>query len=170
VEAWLGEGATLGLSLGGEYADQDILGDTTFTLIEGSLELEVSPARRHSLILEARGQSPISSFGAPPQRWHALGGWGSLPTLVPVERAGDRFWWLSTTYRARLSKRSTLLSRVVAWFQYAAGNAWPKSAERPSTTHNVGAGITFGPLTAGVYTAPSDDFKTVLFVGIDGRR
>ncbi|UCF19556.1 MAG: hypothetical protein JSU87_16815 [Gemmatimonadota bacterium] len=169
ADAWLNDRTTLGLKLGAEFADQDIAGDTSFTLVTGSLDVEVGLAARHSLLLEGRGRASLANSGAPPQRWRALGGWGSLPTLGAVERAGDQFWWLATTYRVRLSERSSRLNRVVAWLQYAAGNAWPKGSARPSTTHNLALGASFGPLSAGLYTAPGDDFKTVLFVGIDMR-
>ncbi|UCC72687.1 MAG: hypothetical protein JSV86_20400 [Gemmatimonadota bacterium] len=154
------------LELSLEHADADIAGDISFTLLGGVIVAEVPAWGRHTLVVEGRGQIPSSS-GAPAQRWRALGGWGTLPTLRPVEREGDNMWLVAATYRAPLGRRVGARWELVPWLQWAAGNAWPEGVERPSTVHNLALGLALGPLAAAVYTAPSDDFKTVLAVGFE---
>lgn len=161
--------APLDVELSIEHADADVAGDLSFTVFGAALLAEVSTWGRSALVLEGRGQVPTSS-GAPAQRWRALGGWGTLPSLRPVERQGDNMWWAAATLRVPLDRRVGARWELVPWLQYAAGNAWVEGAERPSTVHNLGAGISLGPLAAAVYTAPSDDFKTVFAIGIDRLR
>ncbi len=169
LSTWIGGSTPLEIGLEVERADADVAGDLSFTIFGGHLSAEIPTTGRQELILEGRAQAPSSS-GAPPQRWRALGGWGSLPTLRPVEREGDRMWWGAATYRVPLRPRASLLSRVVLWLQYAAGNAWIEGVERQPTVHSLAIGATFGPLAAGIYTDLGDDFKTVLALGIDTRR
>jgi hypothetical protein len=152
-----------------EHADAEVAGDLSFTVFGAAVLAEVSAWGRSALVLEGRGQLPTSS-GAPAQRWRSLGSWGTLPTLRPVERQGDNMWWAAVTYRAPLDRRVGTRWELVPWLQYAVGNAWIEGGARPSTVHNLGFGVTVGPLAAAVYTAPSDDFKTVLALGIDRLR
>lgn len=159
----------LDLELSIEHADADVAGDLSFTVFGASLLAELSTWGRGSLVLEGRAQVPTSS-GAPAQRWRALGGWGTLPTLKPVARLGDNMWWAAATLRVPLDRRVGTRWELVPWLQYAAGNAWVEGGGRPATVHNLGVGMTLGPLAAAVYTAPSDDFKTVLAIGFDRLR
>jgi hypothetical protein len=152
-----------------EHADADVAGDLSFTVFGAAVLAELPAWGRSALVLEGRGQVPTSS-GAPAQRWRALGGWGTLPSLRPVERQGDNMWWAAATLRVPLDRRVGVRWELVPWLQYTAGNAWIEGAGRPSPVHNLGAGITLGPLAAAVYTAPSDDFKTVLAIGFDRLR
>ncbi len=161
--------APLDIELSIEHADADVAGDLSFTVFGAALLAEVPAWGRSALVIEGRGQVPTSS-GAPAQRWRALGGWGTLPSLRPVERQGDNMWWAAATLRVPLDRRVGARWELVPWLQYAAGNAWVEGAERLSTVHNLGAGISLGPLAAAVYTAPSDDFKTVFAIGIDRLR
>jgi len=169
LETWFAGVGSLELDIEAERADADFIGDLTFTVLGGSLGADIPTIGAQSLVLRARGQIP-GSEGAPGQRWRALGGWGSLPTLRPVEREGDVMWWAAATYRLPLRPQAGLLGRVDLWAQYAAGNAWVDGVEKPPTVHNVGLGVTFGPLAGGVYADPSDDFRTVFALGIDTRR
>jgi hypothetical protein len=169
LQSWI-EGATsLSFDLVVERADQSVAGDLTFTVFGGSLAADIPTIGAQNLVIEARGQVP-GKEGAPGQRRRALGGWGSLPTLKPVERQGDVMWWTAATYRVPLRPEASLLTRVDAWVQYAAGNAWVDGENRPPTVHNLALGATLGPLAGGVYTDPNDDFKTVFALGIDTRR
>ncbi|MGD2154042.1 MAG: hypothetical protein PVG79_12300 [Gemmatimonadales bacterium] len=149
-----------------EHADADVAGDLSFTVFGAAVLAELPTWRRGSLVLEGRGQLPTSS-GAPEQRWRALGGWGTLPTLRTGERQGDRMWWTAATLRAPLGRRVGIRWELVPWLQYAVGNAWVEGAARPSTVHNLGVGLSVGPLCAALYTAPRDDFKTALAIGFD---
>ncbi len=169
LETWISGSTPLEIGLDVERADASIAGDLTFTVLGGRFATDIPTTGRQTLNLEGRGQVPGSS-GAPAQRWRALGGWGSLPTLRPTEQAGDWMWWWAATYRFPLRPGSTLLTRVVLWLQYAAGNAWAEGGTRPPAAHNLGFGATFGPLAAGVYTDPNNDFKTVFALGIDTRQ
>jgi len=169
VEAWLGSQTSFELDVDLERADASVAGDLTFSVFGASLSADLPTLGAQSLVIRARGQLP-GSEGAPGQRWRALGGWGTLPTLRPVERQGDTMWWAAATYRWPLRPQAGLLSRFDLWAWYSAGNAWVDGGERPSTVHNVGVGTSLGPLAAGVFADPGDDFKTVFALGIDTRR
>jgi hypothetical protein len=149
-----------------EGADSDLASDLSFLLWSGRLLGQLSGAGG-SLRLEARGQLAGGS-GAPPQRWGALGGWGSLPTLRPLERQGDHLWWVQAEYRRGLTARIDYVGRLTGWLRYAVGNAWIDGEPRPSVVHNIGVGVAMSLLQLGVFTAPSDDFDTVLVVGFGG--
>ncbi len=169
ARAGLRSATYLDLRLGLERADRDVAGDLSFTLLTGELRLDVATLGDQRLTVRGQAQLP-GSAGAPPQRWRALGGWGSLPTLRPVEGAGDRMWWAAATYRVPLARQVDVLGRLSGWLEYAAGNAWIDSAEpRPPVVHNLGAGLTLGPLAAGVYSDPGRDFHTVMVLGIEPR-
>ncbi len=124
----------------------------------------------HRLVVRARAQT-TGSAGAPAQRWAALGGWGSLATLRPVERAGDRMWWTAVSYHLPLVRRIDLLGSLEGWVEYAVGNAWVVSAgARPSAVHNLGVGVALGPLAGGVFADPDRDFDAVILLGFRGGR
>ncbi|MGD8698231.1 MAG: hypothetical protein PVJ43_03005 [Gemmatimonadales bacterium] len=169
LETWIAGEAALKLDVEAERADADLGGDLTFTVLGGSLGADIPTIGAQSLIIRARGQIP-GSEGAPGQRWRALGGWGSLPTLRPVERQGDTMWWAAATYRLPLRPEAGLFGRVDVWVQYAAGNAWIDNEERPPAVHNLGLGATLGPLAGAIYADPSDDFRSVFALGIDTDR
>jgi hypothetical protein len=78
-------------------------------------------------------------------------------------------WWAGLTYRIPLGRSTAGFDRFAIWLQYAAGNAWPDGEDRPETTHNLGLGVSLGPLSVGAYADPGDDFETVLAVGFSGR-
>ncbi len=164
---WLSQRSALEFEIGAERADRDAAGDLSFTVVKAAARLQTSPLRDHRLLLRARGQT-TGSAGAPPQRWMALGGWGSLPTLRPVERTGDRMWWTAVSYHLPLV-RSSGLGRVEGWVQYAVGNAWAAAdAGRPSAIHNLGAGLALRGLIGGVFADPERDFETVIILGFGG--
>jgi hypothetical protein len=151
-----------------EHADQEVAGDLSFTLFGAAARADLRVGSEATLVLEARGQAPTSS-GAPAQRWRALGGWGTVPTLLPVGRQGDRMWWGAATYRLPLARVGARW-RLVPWLQYAAGNAWVDEGQRPPAVHNLAAGLSLGPLALGIFSDPSDDFRTVLSLGFDRYR
>jgi hypothetical protein len=169
LSSWIGNSARLDVEVSVEHADRDVAGDLSFTLFGGALSLEIPTWAGQQLVLEGRSQVP-NDAGTPAQRWRALGGWGSLPTLRPVERAGDRMWWGAASYRIPLRREASYLTRVLLWVQYAAGNAWVEGQDRLPTIHNLAVGTTLGPLAAAVYTDPGSDFKTVFALGIDSRK
>jgi hypothetical protein len=169
LEVWPGDETSFRLDVDLERADADVAGDLTYTVVGGSLGADIPTLGSHRLVLRARGQLP-GSEGAPGQRWRALGGWGTLPTLRPVERLGDTLWWAGATYRWPIRPQAGLLTRVDLWAHYSAGNAWVDGEARPPTVHNVGLGASVGPLAGGVFTDPGNDFKAVFALGIDTRR
>ncbi len=161
-------GSALSAEVELEIADEELAGDLTFAVLGGGLRLRLPTIGRQVLVIEGKGQASLSD-DAPPQRWRSLGAWGSLPTLVPTGQAGDRMWWTALTYQVPVTGGLGRVRSPFLWVQYAAGNAWT-AGPRPSTIHDLGLGLTFGPLALAVYTAPSDDFKTVLTLGVDPRR
>jgi hypothetical protein len=169
VQVWGGGASSLAAELRLEVADQDVAGDLSFALLAGALRAVVRTAGDQELLLEGSGQLPFSD-DAPSQRWRALGAWGTLPTLVPTGRVGDHMWWLGATYLVPVGDAIGRIGRLTPWVQYAAGNAWSENGTRPSTVHDIGLGLRFGPLSAAVYTSPSDDFKTVFSLGFEARR
>jgi hypothetical protein len=160
---------SLDFSLSLEVAERDVAGDLSFTVLAATARGVVGTVGDQSLILQGFGQIP-GSAGAPPQRWRALGGWGTLPTLVPGERWGDSSWWLAATYRVPLPWGLGVLGRVVPWMEYAAGNAWVDDDERPTAVHNLGLGVSLGRLGAALFADPGDDFETFLALGFAPRR
>jgi hypothetical protein len=169
LSVWTGSRAQLDMELDFEIADEDVAGDLSFTLLGGAVRADLATLGDQTLLLEGRGQVPVSD-DAPTQRWRALGAWGTLPTLIPTGRVGDRMWWVGATYNVPVGPTIGRLGRIVSWVQYAAGNAWSDIGPRPSTVHDIGLGVTFAGLSVAVYTAPSDDFHTVLSVGFRARR
>ena len=155
--------STLQLELGFEGADQAV-GDFTYYLLTGALSAELKLAAAQVLAVRFEGQHP--STASPPQRWRALGGWRTLPTLARLERSGDHLWWFQAEYLVLTGRRLGALGRLVPWASYAAGNAWASRTAKPPVVHNLGAGINFGVIGVGVYTDPGDDFDTVIAVGV----
>ncbi len=161
---WFSTRSALELEIGLEQAERDAAGDLSFTVVKGAGRLLARTVGDHRLLVRARGQS-TGSAGAPPQRWLALGGWGSLPTLRPVEREGDRMWWTAVSYHVPLVRRFGL-GALEGWVEYAAGNAWVASqTTRPSAVHNLGAGLSVGRLAGGVFADPERDFESVILLG-----
>ena len=169
LRAWIDQRTTFELGASVERADADAAGEATFTLLKAGFRAEVPTLGGQGLVLEGVGQLP-GGEGAPYQRWRSLGGWGSLPTLTPVARAGDRMWWSGLTYRIPLQRSTAGFDRFAAWLQYAAGNAWPDGEDQGATIHNLALGVSVGPLSIGAFTDPGSDFKTVLAVGLAGGR
>ena len=169
VQTLARDGLSLDLRLSLEAAEQDVAGDLSFTLLAAAARGVIRTLGDQSLVLLGSGQTAGSS-GAPPQRWRALGGWGTLPTLAPGGRWGDRAWWLAATYRLPLPWGLGALGPIVPWLEYAAGNAWPSDGVRPAAVHNVGVGVWLGPVGTALFTDPGDDFHTFLGLGFDPRR
>lgn len=169
IAMWPSVATSLEVEIDFERADADVAGDLTFSVYGAAAKLTIPTAGKQSLVLESRGQLP-GPAGAPAQRWRALGGWGSLPTLRPTERVGDMMWWGAATYRIPLRPEASLLTRLDVWAQYAAGNAWIDGQSRLPTVHDLGLGLSLGPLAAAVYSDVANDWKTVFAMGIDTAR
>ena len=157
----------LDIQLEVELADRDLAGDFTFALFSGAVRADIGTTGAQRVILLGRAQVPASD--APRQRWRALGGWRTLPTLNRLEQVGDRMWFVEATYRLPTSVSLGALGRLEGYGQYAVGNAWTDSAARPRVVHNVGAGLAVGWLALGLYTDPGNDFETFLALGIRRR-
>lgn len=162
LDLWSGGRPRLQLEGAIEAADRDVVSDLSFVLFSGSLEAstEIGPG---TFRVETRGQAPATD-DAPPQRWRALGGWGTLPTRVPLERQGDHLWWVAAEYRVPVT-RIDYFGELAPWLRYVAGNAWLEGEPEPPSVYNLGIGARLGYLEAGVFTAPDDDFDTVLVLG-----
>jgi hypothetical protein len=156
------------LEAGLEAADAELVGDFTYRLLGGRARLEIPTFGAQSLVLDARAQGPLGS-SAPRQRWRALGGLGSLPTIDRLGRFGDNMWWVRTSYYLPTSVRLGLLGRVVPWARYVAGDAWREGTARPGTVHNMGLGVTVGFFGLGLYADPEDDFDGVIVFELRGR-
>lgn len=170
AKLWLSQRSALELEVNLERADADLGGDLSFTVVSSAARLRMMLPGDHRLLVRARGQT-TGSTGAPPQRWRALGGWGSLPTLRAVARAGDRMWWTAVSYHLPIVRRVDLLGALEGWVEYAIGNAWVVSGgARPSAVHNLGVGVALGPLAGGVFVDPDRDFEAVFLLGFEGRR
>ena len=157
----------LALSLGFEASDRSY-SDFTYYFLSGDLELQIPVTGSQNLELYAKGRLPTTDV--PQQRWLALGGWRTLPTLRRLERRGDHFWWIGAEYLFGTGRRLGPLGELLPYVSYASGNAWERGTARPPTVHNLGLGINFGVIGLGVYTDPGDDFDTVVAIGIARRR
>ena len=165
LEAWPRPLSLLEARVNFEAADADIAGDFSFTLFSGSLRADLPTFGAHKLELRAEGHTQGGSDSRE-QRWRAIGGWRTLPTLQRLERRGDRLWWVEAIYTVPTRRRLGLLGALLPWVSYGAGNAWEAGTPRPGVSHNLGAGLNFGLVGVGVYTDPSDDFETVVAIGV----
>ena len=164
MQVWPQAQSSVDIEVSFEYADEGIAGDFSYTVWGAAFSAQMPTAGRQSLEIRARSQVP-GSEGAPRQRWRTLGGWGTLPTLEPVSRTGDRMWWLEATYRIPTQKRLSLLGELIPWLRYVGGNAWSEGQRSP-TVHDLGAGLSLGVLEVAIYTDPSASFETVFLLGI----
>lgn len=151
-----------------EYADADIAGDVSFALVGAALAGDIPTFGRHYVRVLARAQVPASD-DAPAQRWRALGGWGTLPTLDAVSRAGDRMWFVEATYLFPTGLTAAVLGELAPWLRYAGGNAWIGRSSGASVVNNVGLGLTLGIFEAGLFVDPGADFRTVFMIGLTPR-
>ncbi len=79
-------------------------------------------------------------------------------------------WWVAVTYHVLLVRQVDVFGRLSGWLEYAAGDAWIDAGDpQLPVVHNLGAGLTLGPLAAGLYSDPGRDFATVVVLGIEAR-
>lgn len=135
---------------GAEAADADAAGDFSFVLGEALVGWRRPGfAPGHRIELFGIGRVDVSGT-APRQRWSAIGGTGTFPTLDVLQLRGPRLGFLSATYVVPLeSLRMAVLGAPRVFVRNALGSAW--SEEDPAELEdNVVAGVRFVFVEAGV--------------------
>ncbi len=135
-----------------EVADAEVAGDLTYARAGAEALWEGATFRDHILRVRARGGGPLGGE-VPRQRWIALGGYRTLPTLRVLELRGDTYLFVQSTYF--VPAFSAGLLDVVGWVQHGLGSAW--TGRQPSLEQTVGVGFDVGPFSVWLFADPSAD-------------
>lgn len=138
-----------------EAADSATAGDFSFLRGQGRISWR-RPGLAGGHRLELLGIGRVDLAGdLPRQRWSSLGGDGTLPTLGTLERRGPRMFLLRTTYLVPVEPLRIPVAGVPRVFlRNAVGAAWSEGAA-VRVEDNVGAGVRFLFLEAGVTVDPT---------------
>lgn len=126
-----------------EGADSTAAGDFSFLMGESRLSW-----RRPGLLVGHRfrlfGLARFDLAGTPPrQRWTSLGGDPTLPTLDPLERRGERMFFLRTTYLVPVEPlRVAVLGPPRVFVRNSVGAAW-NEGRTLRVEDNLWAGVSF---------------------------
>jgi len=139
---------------GVEAADSTVAGDFSFLVGEARLSgrTEGIPGVRLDFFALARGDLAGT---APPQRWSAIGGSGTLPTRPTLESRGARLLFGQVTLSVPISGVSVpALGSPGIFVRDAIGSAWGKG-ESPRFRDNVTVGVRAFLFEAGLALDPS---------------
>jgi hypothetical protein len=151
----VGRGSRTAASVTLEGASADVAGDFSFLHAEGQFGLRRTFARRHGLELFAIGRGDLAGR-LPSQRWSAIGGIGTLPTLPILSRRGPRLLFAEATYAFSVFGAGGFGSADLL-LRGSLGSAWSEGAT-PRFEENVSLaarvlgvelGVAFGPSTIG---------------------
>jgi hypothetical protein len=132
-----------------EAADSTAAGDFSFLLGEARIAWRRPglPGHRFELFGIARYDLAGS---LPRQRWSALGGEGTLPTLRVLERRGPRMFFLSSTYLVPVEPlRVPVFGSPRVFLRNSVGAAW-RNGGTLRVEDNVSAGVRVLFLEAGL--------------------
>lgn len=137
-----------------EAADSAVAGDFSFLVGEARLagRTEGIPGVQLDFYALARGDLAGT---APPQRWSAIGGSGTLPTRPTLEARGARLLFGQVTLTVPISVVSVpVLGSPGVFVRDAIGSAWGKG-ESPRFRDNVTVGVRAFLFEAGLALDPS---------------
>lgn len=141
--------------VGLEVADADVAGDFTYTLgeVRAAWRRPVPPTHLLELFVIARGDL---AGALPRQRWSAIGGWATLPTLTNLELRGPRLAFAQATYLVPLDLlRIEPLGTPSAFARGAVGSAWQVGAD-PVFRENLSVGLRLFFLETALALEPSE--------------
>lgn len=138
-----------------EVADADVAGDFTYTLGELRAAWQRPMPAAHVLELFAIARGDLAG-ALPRQRWSALGGWATLPTLTNLELRGPRLAFVQATYLVPLELlRIDPLGTPDAFVRGAVGSAWTVGSD-PVFRENVSVGLRLFFLETALALEPSE--------------
>lgn len=137
-----------------EVADADVAGDFTYTLAEARAAWQRPMPAGHLVELFSIVRGDLA--GSPPrQRWSALGGGATLPTLDDLELRGPRMGFLQATYLVPLQPLAlTPLGTPSVFARGAVGSVWGPR-EEAVFRENVSLGLRLFFLETALALAPS---------------
>lgn len=122
-----------GAELSLEGADSTIAGDFSFLLGEASLAWESGAFLDHAIELYGIGRGDLAG-SLPRQRWSAIGGRGTLPTVPVLALDGPRLVYGEATYLVPISPLTlALVGPPWIFFRGAVGSAWGEGADADFT-------------------------------------
>lgn len=158
-------GSRLTAGVRAEVADSTVAGDFSFVLGEARLAWRRPAFQGHFLELYAIARGDLAG-SLPRQRWSAIGGSGTLPTLAVLERRGGRMFFTSATYVVPVEPlRVPVLGPPELFLRNAVGAAWTEGGTL-RVEDNVVLGARFLALEAGVAVNPTEaDLEAEVVVG-----
>jgi hypothetical protein len=139
------------LRIGLEGASRDIGGDFSFLLGEAQLDVRAPAFLDHSIELFVIGRGDLAGR-LPRQRWSAIGGIGTLPTLPILSLRGERIVFGDIAYAVPLFSLARLSSFDLL-LRGAAGAAWSEGESlQLKTTASFAARV--APVEVGVAVGP----------------
>lgn len=125
-----------------EGADSTAAGEFSFLKGEATVAWRGGGWADHRVELFGIGRHDLAG-SLPRQRWSALGGVGTLPTLGVLERRGPRLLFLEATYLVPVEPlRVPMLGAPAFFVRNAVGSAWREDAAL-KVEDNVMAGVRF---------------------------
>lgn len=122
---------------------------------------------QHTIGLRAHYLQPIGSRRAPRQRWSAIGGSTTLPTLDFDAFRGDHLLFVQSSYDIPLPGLSIpFLGVPELGIRHAAGSAWRTGGPSPRWTQNLGAGLVFRVGYIFLFFDPADTGRMAVNYGI----
>jgi hypothetical protein len=122
---------------------------------------------QHTVGVRAHYLQPLGSERAPRQRWSAVGGSTTLPTLDFDAFRGDHLLFVQSSYDIPLPRLAIpFLGVPDLGIRHAIGSAWRTDGPSPRWTQNLGAGLVFRVGYVFVYVDPADTGRTVVSYGI----
>ncbi len=148
-------GSRTAASLSLEGATTELAGDFSFLHAEGQVALRRTFAERHGLEVFAIGRGDLAGR-LPGQRWSAIGGIGTLPTLPILSLRGPRLLFAEAAYVLSVFGAGGFGSADLL-VRGGVGSAWnegvaPRFEENVSVAARllgVELGVAFGPATPG---------------------
>lgn len=147
-----------------EGAAEDLAGDFSFLMGEGQAFVRQPLAAGHALEAMVLARGDLAGR-LPRQRWSALGGIGTLPTLPILGLRGERMFLAELTYLMPIPALDVpSVGPTELLLRGAAGSAWSEG-DSPTVEENLMAGVRFLFVEAGVAIDPGrDDLDPELYL------
>ena len=140
-----------------ELADSSVAGDFTYVIGEVQAAWEGRGLMNHELEMSVFLRGDVSGT-SPRQRWTAVGGLATLPTIRVLSERGSRLAFGQVTYLVPLERFRLSMLGAPRWFVRAAtGTAWGEGSEPVFETNLIsGIRLSFFELAVAVNPAEGD--------------